>query len=290
MAKPGKYNEPIPIVDNTFETDFFKVKFDMKTGAIVSLFDKRPNKEYVKQDGQLNKLRIFMEDKKGGMKSWNINKIIKEEDVTNVASVKVVSRPTNGQEVPAQKWVDITDGNIGIALLNNTKYGHSYKNGELRLTLMRSAGEPDIYPNLGKFNISYALYPHTSDWKTGVWAEGDDFNVPVYAAEPPSLAFGKEHATRPEEDSFISIKQSNIILSGIKQSEEGNELVVRLVEVEGKATTLNLTLPVAIKSARRLNLIELPLKDAARPQINGRTVKVIVKPHEIVTLGIQVSH
>lgn len=307
-----------------------------------------------------------MEDKKGTMKSWNINKIVKEEDVTDIVSVKVVeegpvracvetvktwsksrfiertyvyrsypritydmevhwletgsdstdspmlraifpldienprfdcnvpfdvvSRSTNGQEVPAQKWVDITDGKTGIALLNKTKYGYSFKNGELRLTLMRSAGQPDIYPNLGKFNISYALYPHAGDWKNGAWAEGDDFNVPVYASEPPSLVFGKEHATSPEEDSFISIDQNNIILSGIKQSEEGNELVVRLAEVEGKETTLNLKLPVAIESARRLNLIELPLKDAAQPQINGRTVKVIVKPHEIVTLGIQVSH
>ena len=192
------------------------------------------------------------------MKSWSINKIVKEEDVTNVASVKVIEngpvracvetvmtwgksrflertylyrsypridydmevrwletgsdstdspmlkaifpiaidnpvfncqvpfdvleRPTDlrktppsykqlipdlsrnydpaGQEVPAQKWVDLSDGNTGIALLNNTLYGHSYHNGDLRLTLLRSAGSPDIYPNIGKFNISYALYPH----------------------------------------------------------------------------------------------------------------------------------
>ena len=90
MTKPGEANEPIPFKDNTFETDFFKIKFDMKTGGIVSLFDKRSNKEYVKEGGQLNKLRIYLEDKKGGMKSWTINKIVKEEDVTNVASVKVV--------------------------------------------------------------------------------------------------------------------------------------------------------------------------------------------------------
>ena len=202
----------------------------------------------------------------------------------------VVSRSTDGQEVPAQKWVDVTDGKTGIALLNKTKYGHSYKNGELRLTLLRSAGQPDIYPDLGKFNISYAFYPHAGDWKNGVWAEGDDFNVPVYASEPPSLAFGKEHATGPEEDSFISIDQSNIILSGIKKSEEGNELVVRLAEIEGKATTVNLSLPIVIGSARRLNLIELPLNNAEQPQINAKTVKVSVKPHEIVTLGIQFFH
>lgn len=202
----------------------------------------------------------------------------------------VIPEGDDGQEVPAQKWVDLSDGAIGIALLNKTKYGHSYHNGELRLTLMRSAGAPDIYPNLGKFKISYALYPHSGDWKNGVWLEGDDFNVPIYAAEPPSQALVKEHSTRPEEDSFISVKQSNIILSGIKQSEEGNELVVRLVEIEGKATTVNLSLPIIIESARRLNLIELPLNNAAQPQINAKTLKVSVKPHEIVTLGIQFLH
>ncbi len=392
MTKPGKYNKPIPFVDNTFETDFFKVKFDMKTGNIVSLFDKRTNKEYVKEGGQLNRLRIYLEDKKGKMKAWTINKIVKEEDVSDVKSVKViedgpvracvetvktwgksrfiirtclyrsypridynleahwletgsdstdspmlralfplalknvrfycqvpfdvVERPVDGkingkpappnekshsniygvspeendgQEVPAQKWADATDGKVGIALLNKTKYGYSYHNGDLRLTLMRAAGEPDIYPNIGKFNISYALYPHAGDWKNGVWAEGDDYNVPVYAAEPPSMAFGKEHATRPEEGSFISVKPDNIVLSGIKQSEEGNELVIRLVEVNGKVTTLYLSLPVAVKSARRLNLIELPLTHVAQPEIKGNTLKVTVKPHEIVTLGIRVA-
>ena len=55
----------------------------------------------------------------------------------------------DGQEVPAQKWVDLSNGVKGVALLNKTKYGHSYHNGELRLTLMRAAGSPDIYPNLG---------------------------------------------------------------------------------------------------------------------------------------------
>ena len=57
MTRPGEANEPIPFADNTFETDFFKIKFDMKTGGIISLFDKRSNKEYVKDGGRLNKLR-----------------------------------------------------------------------------------------------------------------------------------------------------------------------------------------------------------------------------------------
>lgn len=389
VAKPGENEAPVPFNDNTFETDFFKVRFDMNKGAIVSLIDKRSNVEYVKEGGELNKLRIYLEDKKGGMKSWTINKIVKREDVTNVESVKIVERgpvricvetvktwgksrfvertylykhypritydmevywletgsdstdspmlravfPLNiqnprfycqvpfgvverpidgkidgkavsypfsqstiygatpemndGQEVPAQKWVDLSDGITGIALLNKTKYGHSYHNGELRLTLMRSAGNPDIYPNLGKFKISYALYPHTGDWKNGVWMEGDDFNVPVQANEPPSLALVKEHSTRPEENSFISLDASGVFLTGMKRAEDSEELVIRLVEVEGEEKTIALTLPENVDAARRLNIIEFPLENVATPTINGKVITVKIKPHEILTLGIK---
>jgi len=390
VTKTGEFKDAIPFADNTFETDFFTVTFDMKTGGITSLFDKRTQKEFVREGGELNTLEMSLEDKKGGMKSWTINKIVGQEKVTNVISVKVVEngpvracvetvkiwgksrfiertylyraypridydmevrwletgsdttdspmlraifpismanskfysqvpfdvveRPVDGkingkdapawqksqsntygvspemnhgQEVPAQKWVDVTDGKVGIALLNKTKYGNSYFNGDLRLTLMRAAGDPDIYPNLGKFNISYSLFPHSGDWKNGVWAEGDDFNVPVYAAEPPSLALVKTHATRPEEESFFSVSPSNVVMSGMKQAEEGEELIIRLFEVEGKATTATINLPITAKSARRLNLIEFPLSDAAAPTVQGKSVTVVLKPHEIVTLGIK---
>jgi len=392
VTKPGMFNEAIPFNNSTFETDFFTVKFDMKTGGIVSLYDKRTKKEYVKEGGQLNTLRISLEDKKGKMKSWIINKFVGQEDVTKVVSVKVVEdgpvracvetvktwrkskftertylyrsypridydmevhwletgsdstdsptlravfplnikdprfycqvpfdvveRPidgkingkdapsfqtshsdlpgvypenNDGQEVPAQKWVDVTDGKVGIALMNKTKCGYSYHNGDLRLTLMRSAGDPDFYPNLGRFTISYSLFPHSGDWKNGVWAEGDDFNVPVYAAEPPSLALVKKHATRPEEACFISIDNKNIVLSGIKQAEEGEELVIRLVEVEGKETTVNIQLPVAIRSARKLNLIEFPLDITDKPVLSNGKLQVTLKPHEIATIGIKIK-
>ena len=391
VTKPGEFNTPIPFSNNTFETDFFTIKFDMKTGGIVSLFDKRTKKEFVKQGGQLNTLKIYLEDKKGDMKSWVINKFVGQETVKNVASVKVVEdgpvracvetvktwgksrfiertylyrsypridydmevhwletgsdttdspmlgavfplamdgsrfysqvpfnvveRPVDGKmngkeapsylrhsnaygikaedkdglEVPAQKWVDVTDGKVGIALLNKTKYGHSYVNGDLRLTLLRAAGNPDIYPNLGKFNISYSLFPHTGDWKNGVWAEGDDFNVPVYAAEPPSLALVKDHATRPEEASFFSVDAPGVVMTGVKQSEDGNELIVRLAEIEGKETIINLKLPVQVSAARRLNLIEFPLQNVEKPTVNGNSIHVKIRANEIVTLGVTAS-
>ena len=388
VAKPGNFNTPITLKDNTFETDFFKVKFDMKSGGIVGLFDKRIQKEFVRDGGRLNQLEMFLEDRKGSMKSWTLNKIVGHEVVGKVISVKVVEQgpvracvetvrtwgksrfiertmlyrsypridydmevhwletgsdstdspmlravfplaidhtrfysqvpfdvveravdgvlngkeapgwlkhstatggnPANNdaQEIHAQKWVDVSDGKTGIALLNRTKYGHSYTKGDLRLTLMRSGGEPDIYPNLGKFNINYSLFPHSGDWKSGVLAEGEDFNQPVYAAEPPSLALTKAHATRPEEESFFSVDAKNVTLSGIKQAEEGKELVIRLAEMEGRETNVQLKVPVPVAKARRLNLIELPLVNSTEATFSGRTITFRIRAHEIVTLGL----
>ncbi len=388
MTRPAGLNELIPFSNNTFETDFFRIRFDMRTGCITSLYDKRTGKEFVREGEQLNRLRMYLEDRKGQMKSWTINKIVRQEDVSNVASVKIVEKgpvracveavktwgksrfiertyiyrsypridydlevhwletgsdstdspmlravfPVNmtnskfwsqvpfdvverpvdgkiggsdapswlkhsdvygitaessdGQEVPAQKWVEVSDGKVGIALLNKTKYGHSYVNGDLRITLMRSAGAPDIYPNLGKFIISYSLFPHEGDWQNGVWAEGENFNIPVYAAEPPSLALVRSHATKPEEGSFFSVDSPGIAVTGIKRSEDGEELVVRLVETFGKESTVNLSLPVNIKFARRLNIIELPIEGSVQPAVSGNRVSFRMKPKEIVTLGL----
>ena len=41
-----------------------------------------------------------------------------------------------------------------------------------------------------------------------------------------------------------------------------------------------------MSSARRLNLLEMPLTGAAAPVVNGRTLQVKIRPNAIVTIGI----
>ena len=192
-----------------------------------------------------------------------------------------------GQEVPAQRWVDVNNGNVGFSLMNRTKYGHAFHNNELRLTLMRSAGNPDIYPNLGRFVIEYSIYPHTGGWQNGVRQEGENYNSPVYAAEPLSRSFSRPVPKRPEQASLVSLDASNVELKSMKRSEDGDELAVRLCEMEGKETVVALTLPKDVKSARRLNLIEYPLEGAPAPTVFGNIGKFTIKPYEIVTLGLK---
>jgi len=363
-SKPGISNQPIAEKAGKFETDFFTIAFDMKTGDIIELKDKKTGKEFISPNGRLNKLQIYMEQP-NGMNAWTIGAIKDTQDIKTVESVKivesgpvratvevvkkwgrskfiqrtyiyksypridfdldvhwfevadgvnpapflkttfdlaianpvfdnqvqfnVVQRPTNGQEVPAQQWVDVTDGKTGIALLNKTKFGHSFDKGQLKLSLLRATYFPDKYPNIGVNHIQYSLYPHAGDWKNGVWAEAENFNIPVYGAEPPSMALVKTSATRPAEDSLLIVSPSTIVMSGIKQAEDGKNLIVRLAEVCGKETMATVTLPVAAKGASRVNIIEFPQETGDKPIVEGRKVTVKLNPHEIVTLSVKVS-
>ena len=46
-------------------------------------------------------------------------------------------------ETCAHKWVDLSEGDYGVSLLNDCKYGHDIKADVLRLTLLRSTTSPD---------------------------------------------------------------------------------------------------------------------------------------------------
>ena len=175
-----------------------------------------------------------------------------------------------------------------IALLNKTKFGHSLTKNKLKLSLLRATFSPDIYPNLGINHIEYSLMPHSGDWKNGVWKEADDFNVPVYAAEPPSVSLSKPNATKPAEDSLLIVSPSTIVMSGIKQSEDGNNLIIRLAEVYGNETLTTITLPVTAKSVDIVNILEYPMTNDNRPTVDGKKIHVKIRAHEIMTLSVRV--
>lgn len=388
-TQKGTLNEDIPFADNTFDTDYYRIKIDPLTGNIVSLIDKASGKDFVAAGKQLNTLRMYTEMKNGEMKSWTINRTTSRSGLTTVGNAivqngpiratietnftwgnsrfkvltfiyrslpridyevdarwleygtgekdspmlravfpidvpnstfwndvayNVVERPhdgmlagrptpewlknrespgtaerSEGQEVPAQKWVDVTDGKVGFALLNRSKYGHCYNDGELRLTLLRSGGDPDIFPNLGKFNIQYSIMPHTGDWTNGVMLAGLDYNLPIYAAEPLSVSFKKAGANLPAERQLISIDKPNVLLSTIKKAEDGNELIVRVCEMTGRETPIHITLPSKVSGARRVTLLEYPMSGVDKPQCKGNGVDVTLKPHEIVTLAMKLE-
>ncbi len=146
---------------------------------------------------------------------------------------------TAGQEVPALRWADVAKpGRGGVALLNSSKYGHSFDQDTLSLTLLRASTEPDPLPDLGEHVIEYALLPHADDWTAGEASRaGAAFNTPLVAL---SCLF--QAGDLPTWASFVEIAQPNVQLAAFKQSEDGAGLILRLVEMDGQDTTAQVAL------------------------------------------------
>ncbi len=86
-------------------------------------------------------------------------------------------------EVCGHKWADLTEGDFGVAILNDCKYGYGALGNCLSLTLLRATTYPDPAADRGDHEFTYALMPH-GDLRDVV-REAYALNVPLHAAVEP---------------------------------------------------------------------------------------------------------
>ncbi len=98
-----------------------------------------------------------------------------------------IVRPADGTEVPALRWVDVSDasGEYGAALLNDSKYGFDVKGGVMRMSVIHGATYPDPEADRGRHELLYSLLPHRGDWKAAeTTRRGMELNSPLIARVP----------------------------------------------------------------------------------------------------------
>ncbi|MDR1927887.1 MAG: alpha-mannosidase [Oscillospiraceae bacterium] len=156
-------------------------------------------------------------------------------------------------ELPAQKWADLSEGNYGVALLNDCKYGYDIRHNVLRLTLLRSPVYPDPDADQGEHCFDYALLPHAGGWReANLPRAGCEFNVPLALCNAAGAA--REISRAP----WIQCSAPQIILEALKQSEDGEALVLRAYEAQGGRCKAKFSLGFAAKAVRESNLMEEP--------------------------------
>jgi alpha-mannosidase len=199
-----------------------------------------------------------------------------------------ISRPASGQEVPALRWADLSGagekGGCGILLVNDSKYGHSADGSTLRLTLLRSSFGPDPLPEMGEHTIRFAITPHARGCPTAdAMRQGAALNLPMNVvstdAHPGSL---------PTSKGFVEVLTPNVILAAIKKAEDGDGVIVRLYEVEGKATDARVRLADVVKPgspAAEVDLMERAL-GTNTAQMDGDVLTVHVPAYGIATVSI----
>lgn len=196
-------------------------------------------------------------------------------------------------EVAGQKWIDYTysDGNYGVSLLNDSKYGFDQQDDVIRMTLLRSP----VYPNpinmglksekqtatdQGVHRIKYALYPHQGDWKQAKTpVKGYEFNYTL-------LPYLEESHTGelPGEYSYLRVNVNNVLISSLKKAEDSEEMLIRLYEVDGKDTSFNIQFNSDIKKACETDLMENELETLS---VFTNKINCNIGANEIKTLKIK---
>ncbi len=172
-----------------------------------------------------------------------------------------------------QKWMDLSEGHYGVSLLNDCKYGHSVKDSNMALTLIKSGIEPNPTTDQEEHDFTYALYPHAEGWRqAGTVEEAYKLNQPLVA----------ELGTASKETfSFASVAHANVILETIKKAEDGNGTVIRMYESENSYTKTKLTVHAPFEKAYICNLLEETQEETT---VTGNVIDVVLKPYEVVTV------
>jgi len=184
-------------------------------------------------------------------------------------------------EAVGHKWVDLSEGGYGVALLNDCKYGHDVKDNVLRLTLLRSTIDPDPLADEGRHTFTYSLLPHMGDWRTGgVVREAYALNVPLTAARVPAQPGG----ALPPSFQLAASDAEHVVIETVKQAEAGGAWVFRVYEChQARATAVHVTFGRTIRAAQECNLVE----EADRPaSFAGAVLTFPIRPFEIKTFKV----
>ncbi|HTQ11890.1 MAG TPA: glycoside hydrolase family 38 C-terminal domain-containing protein, partial [Fimbriimonadaceae bacterium] len=184
-------------------------------------------------------------------------------------------------EVCAQKWADLSEGDQGVALLNDCKYGHDIRGNVMRLSLLRSPKAPDPEADMGVHRFSYVLMPHYGPYNyAGIVQAAYALNAPLRHAflDPARGATG---ALPP----FVHCDDRNIVIETVKKSEEGDDLIVRVYECHNSRGAAELSCIREPQAAYLCDLEENPIGDL---EVSDGLVRFDYKPFEIVTIRLKV--
>ena len=179
-------------------------------------------------------------------------------------------------EVPAQKWADLSEGDYGVSLLNDCKYGYDIKGHVMRLTLIKSAIDPDPNADVGQHRFCYSLWPHQGDWRAGGTVRSA---YELNDALIPFLTRGRANGDAASY-SFVRADREDVVIDTVKKEEEGDGIVVRLYEAHNQRDQVTLTFAHELVRAFETNLLEQERSELA---FEGRQLRFYIKPFEIKT-------
>ncbi|MCS7222077.1 MAG: glycoside hydrolase family 38 C-terminal domain-containing protein [Anaerolineae bacterium] len=161
-------------------------------------------------------------------------------------------RPTDGAEVPTQMWMDITgparsraDQPVGLAVINDGKYGCDVTGSTMRLTILRcppyayhlphpiGAKRRYDWVDQGYQEFTLALLPHVGDWRdAGVVKRARELNLPIVP-----ITMHSHPGELPRLASLLELSSPEMELTALKPAEYGDGYIVRVADRHGRGAS-----------------------------------------------------
>lgn len=181
-------------------------------------------------------------------------------------------------EASAHNFIDLSDDDYGVSLLNDCKYGHEVNGNTMMLTLLKGPMNPDPESDLGDHYFTYSIYPHKEHWKRAeTLMRGLQLNQPLYAV--PFTPAQKELSGI----SFMSVDADNILLEALKKSEDKEGYILRVSEKKGRSTTAGVELVQKAARVYECNMIE---REGVLFAQDVNKLSIQMKPFEVKTFKI----
>lgn len=220
---------------------------------------------------------------------------VSNQKATYDLGIGTIERGTNTEnlyEVPSLKWADLTDadGSYGITVMNDSRHGWDKPDDNtLRLTLLHTPVARDKYIDqemldIGHHKLKYAVSGHKGDWReSGAYHDAARFNQPLVAFQAPSHAgeLGKSL-------SFLEVNTNKAFVKAVKYAEDSEEIVIRVVESDGKPQeNVAVSFIAPVREAREVNGAEEPVGPADME--DGKLV-FDLKPYQPRTFAVKIGY
>ena len=253
--------------------EIIRVKYDLNPGVILMTVMLPKHEEYLRLEfdvdwkGNNRLLRMFLGTGKGVC--------------LGETAYSVTERKSEGAkyEFPAHRFVAIESEEKTFLLLNDSKYGYSFRDGHLGVSLLRSPFYPDPFADRGKNTFSFS-YGYTLNRDPIFYTEmGLKFNAnPVFVRSSDTI---EQH-----------LLAENAVVGALKQSEEGTSRIIRIYNPTWSDRRFKLELPFEISNLVEIDLLENPVPNPSSGYItqNGNVIEGKIGAFEIKSLRMTPEH
>ncbi|WP_314246708.1 alpha-mannosidase [Streptomyces sp. DSM 40907] len=187
-------------------------------------------------------------------------------------------------EICAHRWIHAEEPGWGVALLNDSTYGHDVtrdvradggQTTTVRLSLLRAPRYPDPETDQGSHTLRFSLAPGAGIGDAV--REGHALNLPerVVRGAGPVVP-------------LVAVDEDAVVVEAVKLAEDrSGDVIVRLYESRGGRARATLTAYFPVVAAAESDLLERPLAGTAVGVVTpeGR-VPLTLRPFQIVTVRL----